>query len=556
MLWAGAYSPARVCFPYRLCSDSKCSSCKKFKPFAAWDFHELCPACRECTSSSPCQVCRGWSAREWDLIRQRSEERGKAIPKKKRSSKSSKASSSKFSSHGSSHSRSQWKKKKSVSGSAPANPTEEAIRTGLGSARPGPTVQSSMENASEIGGSTAWTGLPYLSSDVQPETGGNAANPALPSLPASNLTETETQSGNHDNRQPEPVACATIPVDNQNSASNVDPSHLQLVPSSGIPAQDPGEDIELSFSSDLRSALTRDFEGFLERSRSTHRSKSRSKKQRRRRRSSSSSSSSSHHCRRRRRPDSSLPTEALSQLVALLSQSVERLPASNDPGPTHPQSGPAEVDPESALENPDIIADSSSDREQETPNTYVPRYRNDRSFSDDASDDSDDDPILGTMFSRDAFGKAVDVIRKQLGFDPPPPPESTSSKRSKLSLNKPSTPSRSVMPVGVECFDRFETQANSKKWRAFPKRQSTDFHISDQDYKAFFASPTIPESCLDKLKASGSVDHKGFFRSPATKKSFLSLQNIDLAARTGMKFASSLLFFAEVLSKSFRQPGT
>ncbi|KAJ8043910.1 TBC1 domain family member 10B [Holothuria leucospilota] len=80
--------------------------------------------------------------------------------------------------------------------------------------------------------------------------------------------------------------------------------------------------------------------------------------------------------------------------------------------------------------------------------------------------------------------------------------------------------------------------------------------ISDQDYKAFFASPTIPESCLDKLKASGSVDHKGFFRSPATKKSFLSLQNIDLAARTGMKFASSLLLFAEVLSKSFRQPGT
>ncbi|KAJ8017681.1 hypothetical protein HOLleu_44739 [Holothuria leucospilota] len=112
------------------------------------------------------------------------------------------------------------------------------------------------------------------------------------------------------------------------------------------------------------------------------------------------------------------------------------------------------------------------------------------------------------------------------------------------------------MPVDAECFDRFEAQAKANKWRAYPKRQASDFHIDDEDRKAFFSSPSLPDVCLDKLKASGAVDHRGKFRTSATKKSYLLLQGIDLAARTGMKFASSLLLIAEVLSKSFRQTGT
>ena len=523
------------------CTDSKCSLCKKFKPFVTWDFHELCPACRDCSPGHPCQVCRGWSSREWDLIRQRSEERGKAI-KKKSKSKSSRASSSRSSS-----SKSSQPRKSTNAGSASTNIVNEASRTDRDTARPGPTVHTPGNKASEIGGSTARTGLPNLPSnnpsEVLQETTGPITESVLPAADQS-----------HSGCQEQPLViptCAVTPSDSQPSAQSQNFPGSGLAPSS---IQDQADEANLSFSSGLQPDLTRDFEGFSERSRSRHRSKSK-KKRKRRRRSSSSSSSSSHHRGKKRSSDYSFPTEALSQLVALLSQSVERMPASGNPDSAH-QDPASDTDPDLIQGNPEPFPDSQSEHEPQAPFVDEPRHR-DPDYSDN-SDDSDDDPILGTAFSRDAFDKAVEVIRNQLGFDPPPPQESSSSssKRSKLSLNKPSVPSRSVMPVDVECFDRFESQANSRKWRAFPKRQSSDFHISDEDYRAFFASPTIPESCLDKLKASGSVDQRGFFRSQTTKKSFLSLQNIDLAARTGMKFASSLLLFAEVLSKSFRQPGT
>ena len=172
------------------------------------------------------------------------------------------------------------------------------------------------------------------------------------------------------------------------------------------------------------------------------------------------------------------------------------------------------------------------------------------------SDDSDDDPIMGTEFSSDAFDKAVEVIRRQLGFDPPEPEQSSLRAKSKLSLNKPSKPSRSIMPVDTECFDRFESQAKAKRWRAYSRKSSSDFRIADEDYKAFFSAPSLPVSCVDKLKDSNAMDQRGRFSSSSTKKTYSSLHNIDLAARTGMKFASALLLFAEVLSKSFRQSGT
>ncbi|KAJ8039590.1 hypothetical protein HOLleu_17358 [Holothuria leucospilota] len=143
---------------------------------------------------------------------------------------------------------------------------------------------------------------------------------------------------------------------------------------------------------------------------------------------------------------------------------------------------------------------------------------------------------MGTSISKDAFDKAVEVIRRQLGFDASTPPEPSSSRKFHLSLNKPVTPLRSSMPVDAECFEWCEAQAKAKKWRAYPKRQASDFHIDDEDWKAFFSSPSIPDVCLDKLKASGA--------------------RIDLAAKTGMKFASSLPMIAKVLSKSFRQTGT
>lgn len=333
---------------------------------------------------------------------------------------------------------------------------------------------------------------------------------------------------------------------------------------------------DLSFSSEFHTVLPRDFEGFPERGRSKHRSKSKSKskKRKRRRRSSSSSSSSSsgHRHRRRHRQDADTPTAALSQLVALLSQSVDRISGVCSTTNSQADTQSTSQAPQSANSNhPDRSSTAPAPTSHHEPDQVEdpvsdPSLREQPVFQDDVldpqlqdeypSDDSDDEPITGTEFSSDAFDKAVEVIRRQLGFDPPEPEQSSLRAKSKLSLNKPSKPSRSIMPVDTECFDRFETHAKAKRWRAYPRKSSSDFRIADDDYKAFFSAPSLPVSCMDKLKESNAMDQRGRFTSPSTKKSYSSLHNIDLAARTGMKFASALLLFAEVLSKSFRQSGT
>ena len=58
----------------------------------------------------------------------------------------------------------------------------------------------------------------------------------------------------------------------------------------------------------------------------------------------------------------------------------------------------------------------------------------------------------GTEVSRESFEKAVEVIRRHLGFDPPASGSSTYSSLSQSTLNRPSKPVESVMPVDVECF--------------------------------------------------------------------------------------------------------
>ncbi|KAJ8046692.1 hypothetical protein HOLleu_05456 [Holothuria leucospilota] len=498
----------------------------------------------------PCQVCRTWSSREWELLRQRSEERGKSIAKKKgskgskSSSKSSRASSHKSSSHESRHS-----KKKSVPGTPVQNPTDKANEIGTGAALAGhPSLASkigcsaaitagspSLPENNEIGSSAVNPGLPHLQENTQPEAGVDVSSLGLPSLfpgnPATSVSGTVTQQAANPENQ-------------------------------GFSGDNP---MDISFSSSLHSTVPQDFEGFQDRGRSKHRSSSKSKKKKRRRRHSSSSSSSSSpsSCGRKRRhsPHTDFPTEALSRLVTLLSQSADRLATPSQPAQDQPSTSITQP-PSDPILLPEHRPDSPSEVESVATGDFqfhVARSHSrsrSRSHSMDASEDSDDEPIMGTSFFKESFEKAVEVVRRQLGFDSPPVPDPPVAKRSKLSLNKPAGPRKPVMPVDTECFDRFESQANSRVWRAFPKRQSSDFHISDEDFSSFFSSPAIPDSCLDKLKSAGAVDSRGHFRSPMTKKSFTSLHGMDLAARTGMKFASSLLLFAEVLSKAFRQSGS
>ncbi|KAJ8027454.1 Mannosyl-oligosaccharide 1,2-alpha-mannosidase IB [Holothuria leucospilota] len=213
--------------------------------------------------------------------------------------------------------------------------------------------------------------------------------------------------------------------------------------------------MDISFSSSLHSTVPQDFEGFQDRGRSKHRSSSKSKKKKRRRRHSSSSSSSpspsSRGRKRRHSPHTDFPTEALSRLVTLLSQSADRLatpsqPAQDQPSTsiTQPSSDPLLL-PEHRPDSPSEVESVATGDFQFHVTRSHSRSRS-RSHSMDASEDSDDEPIMGTSFSKESFEKAVEVVRRQLGFDSPPVPDPPVAKRSKLSLNKPAGPRKPVMP--------------------------------------------------------------------------------------------------------------
>ncbi|KAJ8035849.1 hypothetical protein HOLleu_19654 [Holothuria leucospilota] len=146
-------------------------------------------------------------------------------------------------------------------------------------------------------------------------------------------------------------------------------------------------------------------------------------------------------------------------------------------------------------------------------------------------------------------------MRRQLGFGDQEPAQDPAPRKSKLSLNRQATEKESLLPVDVECLDRFKVAAESKKWSPFPRKQCSDFKLEEKEWKDCFKSPRIPVGAVDHLKNAGAMDPKGKFKSSATKKSNQAFAGIDKAARAGMKFLSALLLVAEVLSKSFRQTG-
>ena len=322
------------------------------------------------------------------------------------------------------------------------------------------------------------------------------------------------------------------------------------------------------------------------RGRKRHRSPVPSKKRRHHSSSSSSSSSSQSHRRRRRpkrRNKDSFPTEALSQLVSALTQSVNQLAAHNQnlgqnpavsqthtqaPVPVSsglPSTSSTALHPREDQASNAVIQSSASASDLEhdqgfdmdfpsRDSTFNQDFHEDDHQSEEQHDSSEEEaPILGTEFSKEAFEKAVNIIRHQLGFPEESVPTPDPTRRSRLSLNKPSSSKRVSMPVDAECLDRFDAQASLNPWRAFPKRQASNFYVEEEHWKNFFAPPPVPPTCLDRLKATGATDAKGVFKSFPLRKSLKSWDGVDMAARTGLKFASSLLLLTEVLAKSFRQ---
>ncbi|KAJ8018157.1 Carbamoyl-phosphate synthase [ammonia], mitochondrial [Holothuria leucospilota] len=333
-----------------------------------------------------------------------------------------------------------------------------------------------------------------------------------------------------------------------------------------------------------------------------HRSRSTVRSRKRKSRHSSSDSSSPSSVRGRssnKQPDQS---ETLSQILSLLSQMSQgnKPPQAERPVQAQPQpqaerpvqirpqlqtERPVQTQPQLQAERPVQIRQPQTERESQfqhprsvsiqeraspSADTSVasgPARRDSLTselspdpdfFSDDnhevsGSDEDDDPPLFGTHLTRESFDKAVEVVRRQPGFEDVQQPTEDQGRKSKLSLNRPTPDKRPLMPVDVECEDRLKAASTSRKWTPFPRKQTSEFRVDEREWNACFRTPPIPTGAVDHLRNAGAMDAKGRYRSAPSKKSEKALSGMDKAARAGMKFSSALLLVAEVLMKSFRQ---
>ena len=293
---------------------------------------------------------------------------------------------------------------------------------------------------------------------------------------------------------------------------------------------------------------------------SPHRSRSRKRRRSKdRHRSSSSSSSDRDRDRRSRKRRSATVSQDLSQVISLLTQVVQNsaLPSAVSRRQEVAFSPAPSV---SSRDSPglDLAPDQGLSQRIDSPGDSSPdRTTHEAPFSEGNSSDSEEEPLYGTDISKEAFDRAVEVLRRQLGFqeeDQPAP--SAPPKKSKLSLNRPSMTPRATMPVDIECSDRLKSFSTARKWSAFPKKQSSSFRVDEKDWKDLFLSPSLPDSATDFLREAGLVDLTGKYKAPLAKKLDSSLAGSDAAARTGLKYSSSLLLIAEVLSRASRQSGS
>lgn len=548
-------------------SQPRCQKCKRFLPTADWDSHSLCPNCRPCSLDNRCDVCRSWSV-EWDWLVQRTASRGKTPAK--------------------------GAKKKKKGATAPLDAKSSPGHSGRprGGARVTarkPAIQSAKKKT----GSSRKVPTPAAPTDAQssPADGDSIVRVGRT---ATQPTATESSAIGQD-----PSEITALPD-----------SGFSTNPVADNPLLDPQED---PLFSGLESTVpsSQDFIGFelagSEMADSSvpaggHRSRSTVRSRKRKRCHSSSDSSSPSSVRGRssdKQPDQS---ETLSQILSLLSQmsqgnkptqaerpvQTQPQPQAERPVQIRPQlqtERPVQTQSQLQAERPVRIRQPQTERESQfqhprsvsiqeraspSADTSVasgPARRDSLTselspdpdfFSDDnhevsGSDEDDDPPLFGTDLTRESFDKAVEVVRRQLGFEDVQQPTEDQGRKSKLSLNRPTPDKRPLMPVDVECEDRLKAASTSRKWTPFPRKQTSEFRVDEREWNACFRTPPIPTGAVDHLRNAGAMDAKGRYRSAPSKKSEKALSGMDKAARAGMKFSSALLLVAEVLMKSFRQ---
>ena len=237
--------------------------------------------------------------------------------------------------------------------------------------------------------------------------------------------------------------------------------------------------------------------------------------------------------------------DSLRGLVAGSSQPVQRTdPAEATLSPANPQGKPSTTTPGSGENSQrEYFSDRPGPSASLTGLTRAESHRED--FS------SEEEPLTGTFIPREAFEKAVDVIRRQLGFELPAMVEDPKAR--KLTLNTKRPDLRPTMPVDAERWDRYQAILDLKKYFPFPNKITSDFRVEERDWRDLFTSPSIPAAVSGKLHVAGVSDASGNFKDKTARSLSTEKHNTDEVRRAGMKFTSALLIIAELLTRSFQQ---
>ena len=590
---------------------NKCLLCSK--PIPEWDLHEHCYACRECCKAARCPTCRTWK-KEWALL-EKWKKRGESSSGPTESVQEAPKNTASIVPSGPANPDHGATIEQAPAALRPANPgqSQEASISGFTaeSLPSTPIHQQTMDLSSCSQANPLSSPLPILHSSLGGQVSSLRGNPPFQHYnPQGNAPFHQGFIPNYQG------GGLFVPMSGESSRSGGQgvwlPSRQAFVDQSGLNQQfssslctpaassnDPAihrAPVQASGQTSSTAEVVL-VEGSESHSETEHRrSRSRKRKKAHSRRRSSSSSSSSDRDRRSRRRRSSPDSRGLSQIVSLLTQVVQgaALPSSSGISQAADAPGPSrrfsERDPglsrKFSERDPDLsrrfskgdsdlsrrfqegdsglsrnFSDGDPEQEQELESTGDSSLFHSPSssvgvppVSAEENSDSDEEPLYGTDLTKEAFDKAVEVLRRQLGFDSEsvPQPSQSSSRKSKLSLNRPVAAPRVSMPVDVECSDRLKATATSRKWTPFPRRQVSAFRVDEKDWKDLFCSPSLPDDALDFLREAGATDHQGKYKAQATRKFESSLAQSDAAARVGLKYSSSLLLVAEVLSKASR----
>lgn len=569
---AGPTGPASVLTLSLLLSSTDmevlCQTCRKFKPNRSWDRHPDCPLCRSCSKEANCDICSQWKDSQWEAVTNFLQ--GK---RKKVSGQTLQSSVASATQESSGH--------------------IEGVRTLLAK---GPIECETSLSAQATSPDSGVSGIKGHAKKQH-----KASKPSKPSKSSSAAKGKTPKKGGPKVKSSDPNPAQGPSTSSSRSLASASP--IQPPPTTAVAAEqvqphpsEPSNPFEEEPISDPR-----EFEGFTPEEllelpgphqtvRPSARSLSRSGADRSRRSPSRDPNRTDTSPRGTKRPNPS--EELLNRLLSRLSQVLDKAQSSQLSQPGTTQDSGVLDGPQGSQPPPSqsvTFQDSSTPRIRSQPSSpgQEASSAQELSFSDsdinapgeaqtpsasgsqptalrseitppvreivETSDSEDEEPLLGTMITTEAFQNAVEVVRRVLGFDPPEEERPPPTKRSRLTLNKPKSSPAATLPVDIECSERFQELAKRRKWSAYPARAANAFRVDESEWKELFCSPSIPSAAKDKLTSCGVMDSKGKFTSKDLRAFESELQKLDSAARMGLKFSSALLLLAEVIMLAFQQ---